>query len=90
MVCSLIAGASRLFASRTPYHRPFSPVNLSISFPLVPQTISVLEGLIVAAGAPAVLIFVVCLACVPGPRVTKYTPAGMLWRRKLWELHGWC
>ena len=85
---SLFAGAGRLFSTRVPYHRPFSPADLSISFPLVSQRVSVLNGLIIAVGTPAVAIFVVCLACVPGPKISRHTPTGMLWRRKLWELHG--
>lgn len=38
-------------------------------------------------GIPIVAILVVCLIFVPGNTVPKGTPAALLWKRKLWELH---
>lgn len=36
------------------------------------------------------MIFFVALLLVPGPTVSKATPKGLIWRRKLWEWHtGW-
>lgn len=70
----------------TPNYRPFSLLDLSISFPYVekekiPTWLLVVVGLIV----PAVIIFLVCLIFVPGPMVSKRTSKALIWRRKFWE-----
>jgi len=74
-----------------PFKRPFSPVDLSISYPFqtkekIPTWLLILCSLI----APAAIIMVVCLVFVPGPTATRGTPKSLIWRRKLWEWHtGW-
>lgn len=43
-----------------------------------------------AIGVPTVVIPIICLIFVPGRTVPRGTPPGLVWRRKLWELHvGW-
>jgi membrane-associated phospholipid phosphatase len=75
----------------TPFHRPFSPVDLSISYPFetnetIPTWLLVVCSLI----GPAAIIFVVCLIFVPGPTASRGTPKSLIWRRKLWEWNtGW-
>ena len=69
-----------------PFHRPFSLVDLSISYPhehqeTIPTWLLVLVALII----PAAITFVVCLVFVPGPTASRGTPKKVIWRRKLWE-----
>lgn len=74
-----------------PFRRPFSPVDLSISYPhqtseMIPTWLLVVVSLI----APAGIIMVVCLVFVPGPTAERGTPKSLIWRRKLWEWNtGW-
>ncbi|KAF2856068.1 acid phosphatase/Vanadium-dependent haloperoxidase [Plenodomus tracheiphilus IPT5] len=74
-----------------PFNRPFSPVDLSISYPyqtseMIPTWLLVVVSLI----APAGIIFIVCLFLVPGPTAERGTPMSLIWRRKLWEWNtGW-
>ena len=74
-----------------PFRRPFSPVDLSISYPyqkseMIPTWLLVVCSLI----APAGIIMIVCLVLVPGPTAERGTPKSLVWRRKLWEWHtGW-
>jgi len=74
-----------------PFNRPFSPVDLSISYPYqtsekIPTWLLVLVALV----APAAIIFLVCLLLVPGPTAEPGTPRARIWRRKLWEWNtGW-
>jgi hypothetical protein len=74
-----------------PYNRPFSPVNLDISYPFqhhetIPTWLLILVSLI----APAGIIFVVCMLFVPGPTASRGTSKALIWRRKLWEWNiGW-
>ena len=74
-----------------PFRRPFSPVDLSISYPyqtteMIPTWLLVLCSLI----APAAIIMIVCLVFVPGPTAERGTPKSLIWRRKLWEWNtGW-
>lgn len=74
-----------------PFRRPFSPVDLSISYPyqeseMIPTWLLVVCSLI----APAAIIMIVCLVFVPGPTAARGTPKSLVWRRKLWEWHtGW-
>ncbi|GME51301.1 Phosphatidic acid phosphatase type 2/haloperoxidase [Neofusicoccum parvum] len=74
-----------------PYHRPFSLLDLSISFPHTdPETIPTWLLAVVALVAPAVIIFFVCLIFVPGPTANPSTPKSLIWRRKFWEWNtGW-
>jgi membrane-associated phospholipid phosphatase len=74
-----------------PFKRPFSPVNLDISYPyqtseMIPTWLLVVVSLI----APAGIVFIVCLIWVPGPTAERGTPKSLIWRRKLWEWNtGW-
>jgi len=75
----------------TPYKRPFSPVNLDISYPYetqetIPTWLMAVIGLVI----PAAVIFLVCIIFVPGPTASRGTPKSLIWRRKLWEWNtGW-
>ncbi|KAF2686483.1 PAP2 domain-containing protein [Lentithecium fluviatile CBS 122367] len=69
-----------------PFHRPFSPVDLSISYPFekhetIPTWLLVVCGLVI----PAAITFLVCLIFVPGPTASRGTPKSLIWRRKIWE-----
>jgi len=74
-----------------PFRRPFSPVDLSISYPyqtseMIPTWLLVVVSLI----APAAIVMIVCLVWVPGPTAERGTPKSLIWRRKLWEWNtGW-
>jgi len=74
-----------------PYNRPFSPVNLDISYPFEHhETIPTWLLVLVALVAPAGIIFIVCMVFVPGPTASRGTPKALIWRRKLWEWNiGW-
>ncbi|KAF9696098.1 hypothetical protein EKO04_006184 [Ascochyta lentis] len=75
----------------TPFKRPFSPVNLDISYPFehhetIPTWLLAVIGLVI----PAAVIFLVCIIFVPGPTASRGTPKSLIWRRKLWEWNtGW-
>src|SRR4051794_5142056 len=90
-MCRAIAAIGAGWNSLTPYHRPFSLVDLSISYPYqtherIPTWLLILVGLII----PAVIVFIVSLVLVPGPTVKRGTPKTLIWRRKLWEWNaGW-
>jgi membrane-associated phospholipid phosphatase len=74
-----------------PYNRPFSPVDLNISYPfqhheMIPTWLLIVISLVVPAG----IILFVCMVFVPGPTATRGTPKSLIWRRKLWEWNtGW-
>lgn len=74
-----------------PYNRPFSPVDLNISYPFQHnETIPTWLLVVIALIAPAGVIFVVCMIFVPGPTASRGTPKSLIWRRKLWEWNtGW-
>jgi membrane-associated phospholipid phosphatase len=40
-----------------------------------------------SCGVPAAIIVIVSIIFVPGATVPKNTPASLIWKRKLWELH---
>lgn len=70
----------------TPFHRPFSPVDLNISYPFeehetIPTWLMAVIGLVI----PAAITFLICLILVPGPTATRGTPMALIWRRKAWE-----
>lgn len=69
-----------------PFHRPFSPVDLNISYPFehhetIPTWLMVVCGLVI----PAAITFLVCMIFVPGPTASRGTPRALIWRRKVWE-----
>jgi hypothetical protein len=73
------------------YNRPFSPVDLNISYPfqhhpIIPTWLLVVISLI----APAGIIFVVCMVVLPSPTAAGGAPKALIWRSKLWECNiGW-
>lgn len=75
----------------TPYHRPFSVTDLSISFPYVEDdAFSTSLLFVIALIAPGVIIVAVCFIFVPGRAATAQTPKSVIWRSKLWEWNtGW-
>jgi hypothetical protein len=85
------AAVGAVFNIISPNKRPFSLVDLDISFPFVTkEKISTAVLGICGLAAPAVIIFFVSIVLVPGPTVPKSTPKALIWRRKLWEWHtGW-
>ncbi|KAF2003288.1 PAP2 domain-containing protein [Amniculicola lignicola CBS 123094] len=91
IVIIAIAGVGAGWNYIEPFQRPFSPVDLSISYPFenketIPTWLLILVGLV----GPAAIVFLVCLIFVPGPTVSKTTPKSLIWRRKFWELNtGW-
>lgn len=69
-----------------PFHRPFSLVDLSISYPFEnDETIPTWLLATVALVVPAAITFIVCIVFVPGPTASRGTPKTLIWRRKLWE-----
>lgn len=77
-------GAGLNFVS--PHHRAFSLLNLDISYPLIPESITTTTLVLVALVAPAVLIALVVLALVPGRRFSRTANRAQIIRIKLWEL----
>lgn len=87
---SAIAGAGGGLNSVTPYKRPFSLLDLSISFPLIDEQISTATLIVVALVAPAIIVVLVVALFVPGPATSKSLTRRKLIQRKLWEWHaGW-
>jgi membrane-associated phospholipid phosphatase len=82
ILAAIGAGLSKV----SPQHRAFSLVDLNISFPYVLETISTVTLALVALVAPAVIIAVVTLIFVPGPRFSRSINRSQLIRLKLWEL----
>lgn len=66
--------------------RPFSLLDLSISYPLIPETITTTTLALVALLAPAAIIVIVALTIVPGPAVRRTLRRRDVIRRSLWEL----
>ncbi|KAI8629095.1 acid phosphatase/Vanadium-dependent haloperoxidase [Xylariaceae sp. FL1651] len=75
----------------TPNKRPFSLQDPNISFPVTEhETVTSTLLLIFNSIVPIGVILIVALVFVPGRTVPEGTPASLIWRRKLWELHiGW-
>jgi len=83
---SVIAGIGAGFNFIPPNKRPFSLVDLTLSFPyIVDENIPTWLLIVVSLVAPAGIIFLVCLIFVPGPMVSRGTPKTLIWRRKFWE-----
>lgn len=73
-----------------PYKRPFSLLDLSISFPLVEETVSANQAAYICGFGPAAIIALVVLIAVPGFAFAKANSRSTLWRIKAWELEkGW-
>ncbi|ETS85969.1 hypothetical protein PFICI_03994 [Pestalotiopsis fici W106-1] len=71
----------------TPNKHAFSLEDRNISFPLHDDTVSIAVCGIVSIVAPAAIILVVTFLVVPGPTAHKGISQGLIWKRRLWELH---
>ena len=91
IIVIVAAGIGGGFSVITPNKRPFSLSDADIAFPYVTkEKVSTATLILCGLAAPAIIIFLVTMLLVPGPTVPKSTPKGLIWRRKLWELHtGW-
>ncbi|KAF2200051.1 PAP2-domain-containing protein [Delitschia confertaspora ATCC 74209] len=91
IVIAGIAAVGAGWNNITPFHRPFSLLDLSISYPYEKhETIPTWLLVVVSLVIPAAIIFLVCLLFVPGPTASRGTPKSAIWRRKIWELNaGW-
>merc|ERR1712093_130711 len=73
-----------------PYKRPFSLLDLSISYPVIEEQISVGLLAVIALFIPAVIIFLIVAALIPGPHTTRGLTRKTMITRKLWEWEkGW-
>jgi hypothetical protein len=75
------------FDAPGPYHRPFSLVDLGISFPYVEEQIPIWLLVVVSIVAPAIIVFVGVMIFVPGPTASRDMP-NLAWRKKFWEWNG--
>lgn len=75
----------------TPYHRPFSLLDLTISFPYVAtDLISTVTLIVVSLIAPAIIIVLVVAVFTPVPAAKKHMGTATFWKAKLWEWNaGW-
>ncbi|CAN8099071.1 unnamed protein product [Discula destructiva] len=87
----VILGVAYYLNHHEPNRRPFSLEDPNISFPYtVNETVPPWLLLTLCAALPIVVIPIVSLIFVPGHTVPRGTPASLIWKRKLWELHvGW-
>lgn len=69
-----------------PPHRPFSLQDLSISYPLVEETVTSVNGELISLPGAAIVVFLVVLLFVPGLRTSRHLSKKRLIRLKLWEL----
>ena len=71
-------------------HHPFSLEDLTISYPLKPNTISITTVGVIAFLAPALIIALLSLFLIPASSISKGIRKSAIWRRKLWEWNtGW-
>ncbi|TKA78361.1 hypothetical protein B0A49_00694 [Cryomyces minteri] len=90
VVIIVIAAIGGGINSATPFQRPFSLLDLSISYPYKGDTVSTTVLLVVSLVAPGIIIPIICLLFVPGPAASRGAPKSLIWRRKLWEwFTGW-
>ncbi|KAK5115938.1 hypothetical protein LTR62_000394 [Meristemomyces frigidus] len=76
----------------SPTHRPFSLLDLSISYPLITESISTLTLVLVSLIAPAIIVLLVVGLFVPGRAFTRNSKLSRkeVLRLKLWEWEkGW-
>lgn len=73
-----------------PVHRPFSLLDLDISYPYIPETISTAILVVVSFIVPAIIVFLVVAIFVPGLSIWRASTKAQAFRLKAWELHiGW-
>jgi len=90
VVMIIIAGIGAGINYVEPFKRPFSLMDLSISYPKVDEQIPISLLAIIALVIPAAIIFVIVIALVPGPRTTRGLSRTTMITRKLWEWEkGW-
>ncbi|UKZ52202.1 hypothetical protein TrVGV298_005977 [Trichoderma virens] len=88
IILIVVAAVGYVLGVITPNKRPFSLVNPDISFPFTEhETVPDWLLFVLSCGVPAVIIIIVSIIFVPGATVPKNTPASLVWKRKLWELH---
>ncbi|KAF3075867.1 putative lipid phosphate phosphatase 3 [Trichoderma lentiforme] len=88
IVLIVVAAVGYVLGVITPNKRPFSLVNPDISFPFTEhETVPDWLLFVLSCGVPAAIIVIVSIIFVPGATVPKNTPASLIWKRKLWELH---
>ncbi|KAM0259556.1 hypothetical protein ACHAQJ_003282 [Trichoderma viride] len=88
IVLVIVVAVGYVLGVITPNKRPFSLVDPDISFPFtVHETVPDWLLFVLSCGVPAVIIIIVSIIFVPGATVPKNTPASLIWKRKLWELH---
>ena len=91
LIIFFIAGVGGIFNYVKPYHRPFSLLDLTISYPLVHPELVPIERLLYICGlAPALIIAIVALVFVPGRRHCRGLNRAQILRLKFWEFEkGW-
>jgi len=67
----VVLAIAAVFSRISPNKRPFSPVNPSISYPYLEDTISITTVGLVGVVAPAAIIFLVCLVVIAGPSIDR-------------------
>lgn len=89
IICIVAVGGGISFA--TPYHRPISLMDLSISFPYVDRDlISTATLVVVSLIAPAIIIALVVAVFTPSPLAKRHMDTLTFWKVKFWELNaGW-
>lgn len=87
---SALAGAGAVLYTINGYQHAFAIEDISISYPLRPDTVSITVVGVIALLVPAIVIALITLFLIPGTSVSKGTPRSDVWRRKLWEWNtGW-
>ncbi|RFU72443.1 pap2 domain containing [Trichoderma arundinaceum] len=88
IVLIVVAAVGYVLGRITPNKRPFSLVDPDISFPFtIHETVPDWLLFVLSCAVPAGIIVIVSIIFVPGATVPKNTPASLVWKRKLWELH---
>ncbi|GAB7339104.1 hypothetical protein MBLNU457_5755t2 [Dothideomycetes sp. NU457] len=85
IICIAAVGGG--ISAATPYHRPFSLLNLDLSYPNAPSQISTAVLVVVSLIAPAVIIAVIALAFFPPLSTRSQMKSGNFWRLKFWEFN---
>lgn len=73
------------FNTASPFHRPFSLVDLSISYPYESSQVTVWMLAVFTGVVPALIVAGVCVLFVPGHATNPVASRETIWRRKIWE-----
>ena len=88
VVLLVVGGVGYWLGKMKPNMRPFQLESPHISFPFTEkETVPMVRAGIANTVVPMILIVIISLVMVPGSTVPPGTPKGLIWRRKLWELH---